>query len=82
MLKTWQTFTKMKGKTMNTGVNITFDRDQVEHIVRSELINMYDDNEYFTTEPNYRKIRNMLRKVIKHVSDPQQWKQFKKDYPW
>jgi predicted AAA+ superfamily ATPase len=53
-------------------VTIELDHEQVEVIVRNDLIEMYK----YTDDPE---VKKALRKVIRFYSNKVQWEEFKKD---
>jgi hypothetical protein len=53
-------------------VTIELDHEQVEVIVRNDLIEMYK----YTDDPD---VKKALRKVIRFYSNKAQWEEFKKD---
>ena len=53
-------------------VTIELDHEQVEVIVRNDLIEMYK----YTDDPD---VKKALRKVIRFYSNKVQWEEFKKD---
>lgn len=53
-------------------VTIELDHEQVEVIVRNDLIEMYK----YTDDPD---VKKALRKVIKFYSTKAQWEEFKKN---
>ena len=53
-------------------VKIELDHEQVEVIVRNDLIEMYK----YTDDPD---VKKALRKVIRFYSNKSEWEEFKKD---